>query len=251
MAVVGSSGSGKSSVVFAGLVPKLRQETQIHWQIVSFRPGNNPFEALATAFESLEESPQSLEKKLRDNDSALCQIIESFLSSCLSQIIESALSVSPRHRVTASPPLPCRLVLIADQFEELYTLTPECDHQPFLNILLNAVRFAPAFTLVLTLRADFYGTVLACRPLSDALQGAIQNLGPMNQEELRSAIEKPAARYEVELEPGLTDKLIDAVWERSLWSRDGTWLATLQGHNGKVYAASFSPDGQLIRYLQK
>jgi hypothetical protein len=215
VAVVGASGSGKSSVVFAGLVPKLRQQTQVHWQIVSFRPGNNPFEALATAFESLEESPQSLEKKLRDNDSALCSIIESFLSSCLSQNIESFLSSSSplsnegrrQEAVDAkrlpkvgrskysplSPPLPlspspppslCRLVLIADQFEELYTLSPPSDRQPFLNILLNAVRFAPAFTLVLTLRADFYGTVLACRPLSDALQGAIQNLAPMSQEEL-------------------------------------------------------------------
>ncbi|GFE71067.1 CHAT domain-containing protein [Chroococcus sp. FPU101] len=195
VAVIGSSGSGKSSVVFAGLVPKLRQERQIYWHIVSFRPGINPFASLATAFSSL-ESPQFLEKKLRDDDRALSQMLESFL-------------------FLSSSTLPCRLLLIADQFEELYTLSLECDRQSFLNLLLNAVKCTPGFTLVLTLRADFYGRVLTDRPLSDVLQGATQNLGPMSQEELRSAIEKPAARYEVELEPGLTDKLIDAVWEQS------------------------------------
>ncbi|MCU0537201.1 MAG: CHAT domain-containing protein [Hydrococcus sp. Prado102] len=240
VAIVGSSGSGKSSVVFAGLVPKLRQQPQVHWQIVSFRPGNNPFAALATAFDSLGESPQSLEKKLRDDDKALCSIIESSLSSSLSQIIESFISSSSSPLSPLSSEghsFPCRLVLIADRFEELYTLSPPSDRQPFLDLLLNAVKYAPAFTLVLTLRADFYGTALAYRPLSDALQEAIQNLGPMSQEELRSAIEKPAASYEVELEPGLTDKLIDAVWERSgrlpllefaltqLWSeQQDSWL---------------------------
>jgi WD40 repeat protein len=293
VAVVGSSGSGKSSVVFAGLVPKLRQETQVRWQIISFRPGNNPFEALATAFDevqadedavgeiaeptsavsrrstlhSSEKSLQSLEKKLRNDDKALCQIIESFLASSLSQIIESALSFS-------SPALPCRLVLIVDQFEELYTLSPECDRQPFLDLLLNAVKLTSAFTLVLTLRADFYGTVLAYRPLSDALQGAIQNLGPMSQEELRSAIEKPAASYEVELEPGLTDKLIDAVWEQSgrlpllefaltqLWSKQqNSWLthqtyteiggveSALANHAETVYARLSKADKQRMQQV--
>jgi WD40 repeat protein len=277
VAVVGSSGSGKSSVVFAGLVPKLRQEMQVHWQIVSFRPGNNPFEALATAFESFKESPQFLEKKLRDDDRALCPIIENFFSSSLSQIIEGFVSSSSHNPLVTShpsPTLPCRLVLIADQFEELYTLTPECDRQPFLNLLLNAVKDAPAFTLVLTLRADFYGTVLACRPLSDALQGAIQNLAPMSQEELRSAIEKPATSYEVELEPGLTDKLIDAVWERSgrlpllefaltqLWSKQqdsclthqayteiGGVESALANHAEAVYARLSEADRQRMQQV--
>ena|GEM_PF-6342860 len=53
MAVVGSSGSGKSSVVFAGLIPQLRQNTLVQWQMISFRPGNNPIEAKASAFAPL------------------------------------------------------------------------------------------------------------------------------------------------------------------------------------------------------
>ena len=249
VAVVGASGSGKSSVVFAGLVPKLRQDPQIDWQIVAFRPGNNPFEALATALDLFSKSPQSLEKKLRDDDKALARMIESLSSA-----------------------IPCRLVLIIDQFEELYTLSPEGDRQPLLNSLLNAVS-APAFTLVLTLRADFYGKVLAYRPLCDALQSAIQNLGPMSQEELRSAIEKPAASYEVELEPGLTDKLINAVWESGrlplleftltqLWSKQqDNWLthqtytemggveSALANHAETVYVQLSKTDRQRMQQV--
>ncbi len=52
VAVVGLSGSGKSSVVFAGLIPRLRHDTHVQCQIVSFRPRNNPIEALAAAYAS-------------------------------------------------------------------------------------------------------------------------------------------------------------------------------------------------------
>ena len=83
-----------------------------------------------------------------------------------------------------------RFVLIADQFEEIYTLTKEEYRQPFLDALLYAIEFIPRFTLVLTLRADFYGHALSYRPLSDALQSSgIYNLAPMNSQELRAAIE--------------------------------------------------------------
>ncbi|CCI01541.1 WD40 repeat domain-containing protein [Microcystis aeruginosa] len=154
-----------------------------------------------------------------------------------------------------------RLILIADQFEELYTLCPEAERQTFLDTVLNAVNSAPAFTLILTLRADFCGYALAYRPLSDALQGAIQVLGPMNREELQSAIAKPAAQMQVKLEDGLIQKLIHAMNEQpgrlpllefaltQLWSnqRDG-WLtnqaydqiggveAALANHAEFVYA---------------
>ncbi|MGB3641960.1 MAG: hypothetical protein WBA39_30940, partial [Rivularia sp. (in: cyanobacteria)] len=105
-----------------------------------------------------------------------------------------------------------RLALIADQFEELYTLCLESESQTFLDLLLVAVSLAPGFSLVITLRADFYGHALSYRPFSDALQGAVLNLGPMSQEELYSAIEKPATKMKVKMELGLPNRLIDDVW---------------------------------------
>jgi WD40 repeat protein len=194
VAVVGPSGSGKSSVVFAGLVPSLRVRSQGKTPpiIISFRPGNNPFAALATAFAPFlpHLAEQELEIALREDNQALYKIIESLVQQNFGT----------------------RLVLIVDQFEELYTLALELERQPFLDALLFAVALAPAFTLVITLRADFYGHALSYRPFSDALQGAVHNLGPMSREELQSAIEQPAAQMQVQLEEGLTIRLINESW---------------------------------------
>ncbi|NJR76631.1 MAG: CHAT domain-containing protein, partial [Scytonema sp. CRU_2_7] len=250
VAVLGSSGSGKSSVVFAGLVPQLRQDSYIDYQIVSFRPGHHPLEALAGAFaSSIGEALQdfhtdNINKDInqRNQNSKLTarRLRELELEIALRQdnkvlykIIETFVQQNPK----------TRLVLIADQFEELYTLCSEEERRGVLDALLNAVQFAPAFTLVLTLRADFYGYALSYRPFSDALQGAVLNLGPMNREELRAAIENPARQMQVRLKKELTNKLIDAVDEQSgrlpllefaltqLWSKQTDGWLTHQSYN--------------------
>ena len=158
--------------------------------------------------------------ELRDNHQALSQFIEDIVtgkdkgvglnsgSDNLQQI-----TASPCPRVSPSSLTP--FILIVDQFEELYTLCPEEERQPFLDGLLQAVKSAPAFTLVLTLRADFYGYALSYRPFSDALQGQVLNLGPMNREELHRAITLPGEKMHVQLEEGLTNKLIDAIGEQT------------------------------------
>ena len=284
VAVIGASGSGKSSVVFAGLVPRLRQEfgspevspeispkirelgassaPSPAFHIVSFRPGKNPFAALAdrlalcssfAADQAILDGSTALslsamlEQQLRQDERQLCHLIE------MAKQQNSGL----------------RLVVIADQFEELYTLCPAVDRQPFLDTLLNAVKDAPAFTLILTLRADFCGYALAYRPFSDALQGAIQFLGPMNRVELQAAIEKPAAQMHVRLEHGLIQKLIHAMDGQpgrlpllefaltQLWSKQRKgWLthqdydqiggveAALANHAELIYA-QLSPSDQL------
>ncbi|MBD2300415.1 eIF2A-related protein [Nostoc sp. FACHB-190] len=195
VAVVGASGSGKSSVVFAGLIPQLKRERSHHWQIVSFRPGNNPLESLAIALhQELKpgERLQELEFEIRLKES----------QNTFQNFLESLHTAAPNSHI----------VLIADQFEELYTLCQNSkERQIFLDHLLTAVKTVPYFTLVLTLRADFFGEVLSYRPLSDALQDAQINLGAMNPKELAAAIEKPAHSLNVQLEPGLTQRLIDVV----------------------------------------
>ncbi|UKO98745.1 nSTAND1 domain-containing NTPase [Nostoc sp. UHCC 0870] len=204
VAVVGASGSGKSSVVFAGLVPQLKRDKSHHWQIVSFRPGNNPLESLAIALsqeignrERLQEL--ELEVELRNSD-----VCDGLRLRTLQNFLESSIIASPKSHI----------VLIADQFEELYTLCQDAEERRiFLDHLLNAVKTVPNFTLVITLRADFFGEALSYRPLSDALQDAQLNLGAMNAVELESAIAQPAHSLNVQLEPGLTQRLIDAVLE--------------------------------------
>ena len=220
VAVVGPSGSGKSSLVFAGLLPHLRRDTTAQWQILSFRPGNDPFEALAVTLLShlrFQASPDDrhlaeleLAIDLRHQTTTLCQTLTEIISTDSAWVSAPSTNRLMASRCVSSS----RLLLLIDQFEELYTQTPVADQQLFLDCLLAAVRSIPELTLVLTLRADFYGHALSYRPWSDALQGAVQNLGPMNREELQAAIVQPAAQQQVKLEPSLIQQLIDNVWEQ-------------------------------------
>jgi len=110
-----------------------------------------------------------------------------------------------------------RFPLVADQFEELYTLVPEAEIRArFMDTLTDAVfeqqyRNAPVFSLILTLRADFMGQALAHRPFADALQESDVKLGPMTDPELRRAIVDPARKIGVAFEPGLSARILDDV----------------------------------------
>lgn len=200
--VLGSSGSGKSSVVFAGLIPVL--ESQGNWRIADFRPGDRPFHALAAAliphFEPQLQSnidrlqaTRKLANDLRNETDALRDTIEEIV------------------RQTADT----RILLVADQFEELYTLCEAGERQCFLERLLEVVsavnHHTPHFTLVLTLRADFLESALSDRSFADVMRYGDQMLGPMNRQELEEAIVQPAALLGVTIESGLTKRLLDDV----------------------------------------
>ena len=106
-----------------------------------------------------------------------------------------------------------RLLLLVDQFEEMYTLCPDREaRRRFLDGLLTAVGSSNEhFVLLLTMRADFMGRALAYRPFADALQQASVLLGPMNRDELRAAVEMPAEMQGAAFEPGLVERLLDDV----------------------------------------
>ena len=200
--VVGPSGSGKSSVVQAGLLPRLRRQAPpaTSWDAATFTPGDRPFHRLAAALmpllePDLHETDRLTEiKKLGDRLAAQ--------EVCLEDVVERLLARSGGTD---------RLLLVVDQCEELFTLTPLDIRRPLVETLLNALTRAP-LTLVLTLRADFYGHALALsRELSDALEGGVVNLGPMTREELRQAIVEPARRVGLTFEPGLAEAILDDV----------------------------------------
>ncbi len=101
-------------------------------------------------------------------------------------------------------------MLVADQFEELYTLCQKEEQERFADALLGAI--SPEMTLVFTLRADFYGYVLSYRLFRDALQEFTpQLLSSMKREELKAAIALPAQKLEVQLEGQLTQRILDDV----------------------------------------
>jgi hypothetical protein len=162
--LLGASGSGKSSVVFAGLVPKLQQTG--HWQFTYFRPDADPFYALAEALVPLYRS----ELDSTDNITQAGKLSEDLKNgtTTLARVFSSIQRKHPNHRV----------LLIADQFEQLYTLcTDETTRHNFLDKLLTGI-FSPtdkmpfAPVLVATMRADFFSTAISYSPFADVLQNA-------------------------------------------------------------------------------
>ena len=196
--VIGASGSGKSSVVFAGLIPRLRE--QGIWLVESFRPKSEPFDELALALvRQLEPTLDGVEKVVKVSKLALSlKNGEVKLHQVTSQILEN----KPRER----------FLLVVDQFEELYTQCQDQEEQQhFIDTLLAAIH-QKSITLVFTLRADFYGYVLSYRPFSDALQQFLHKpLGLMSREELKAAIEQPAQKLNVQLQTHLAERILDDV----------------------------------------
>jgi hypothetical protein len=206
-ALVGASGSGKSSVVLAGLAPRLHGAGG--WRFSHFRIGteldNNPFLALARALVPLYVASQSDTERLRNTKELAASLQTGELT--LRDVFADCRS---RNKGT-------RILLIADQFEEAFNLVEdEALRHRFIDALLAgfpdpAPGGGPDICLILTLRADFYGRALRHRPLADGLQGHVENLGPMNRQELQAAIRHPAERAKVSFEPGLVESVLDDV----------------------------------------
>ena len=205
--LLGASGSGKSSVVLAGLLPRLRASAgraqgpplphgDGHWTILSLRPGARPLASLATALtHQLAPADTTAEELLRQSKKLAEALLVGDL--LLRDILER---------------LPSPLLLILDQFEELFTLVHDpAERQQFLAHLLGAASVADKRHILLTLRADFLGPALEYRPLADALQSGLVVLGPMSREELQRAIEKPAHKQRVSFEDGLVERILDDV----------------------------------------
>jgi WD40 repeat protein len=200
VAVVGASGSGKSSVVRAGLLPVLQRDRDLLWEVITVVPSHQPLAQLARAMVTLLK-PDS---DAIDRAAAAAKLVSDLESGRLglTDLVHEALRA---HRD------PSRLIVFVDQWEELYTLTDdEQKRRRFVDLLLDATEQSPC-CLVLTLRADFVGSALAYRRLSDRLQDGQVNLGPMTPAELRSAIEAPAQKSALAFEPGLVTRILDDV----------------------------------------
>ncbi len=195
LAVVGPSGSGKSSLARAGLLAALRAgriEGSGGWPQTICRPGAEPLLNLAG-----ELSGGGVESfgAVRDLAHGLAQD-----RGALHLAVQLALRGQPEET---------RFVLLVDQLEELFTHgVSEKNQKAFLDNLHYAATVAGGHTLVIaTLRADFYGR-LADHPLAKLLPDHHVLLGRMTPEELRLAIEAPAQKEAYELESGLIELLL-------------------------------------------
>lgn len=248
--LLGPSGSGKSSLVFAGLIPLLRGEGR--WLISAFRQGAQPFHALAVALIPW------LEAELGETE----QLLHAIQLADALQNQEIHLSDVIARLVDKYPP-GNRFFLFIDQFEELYTLYPDPHRRgQFLTEILEIGKqetgsLQASASLLLALRADFVGQALTYRSFADRLQQGTVLLGPMSVDELHAAIEKPAEKQGATFEPGLVERILDDLGDEpgnlpllefaltQLWERqiDG-WLTHAD------YEAIGQVKGALARYAE-
>jgi len=191
LAVVGPSGSGKSSVVRAGLVPALRAgalDGSEGWRIVQMFPGAYPLEELEAALlRSAEDAPASLIEQLEDGERGLVRALKRVL-----------------------PDDGTEFVLVLDQLEEVFTLVDDEEWRVhFLAILERAVGDPHSrLRVVTTLRADFYDRPLLYSGFAELLRDYVEALVPLTADEFERAIARPAERAGVTFEPGLLAELV-------------------------------------------
>jgi tetratricopeptide (TPR) repeat protein len=202
IAVVGPSGSGKSSVVQAGLLPRLRRERppRLSWEAAIFTPGKAPFHNLAAALVTAGATEHDRWERLSKAE----KLGQDLSGGAIRLEAAIATAVDEAHGTN-------RLLLVVDQAEDLFTLTTEEDRKPFIQRLLAAADAAPV-TIALTLRADFYDQAIGySRELGELITEGQVNILPMSREELRQAIVAPANSVELKFEDGMVDRILDHI----------------------------------------
>ncbi|SDH40557.1 WD domain-containing protein, G-beta repeat-containing protein [Sinosporangium album] len=183
--VVGSSGSGKSSLIQAGVVPRLRKR---RWAVLPvMTPGTNPLGALARSLAEgadLDSSAQAL-RRLRQSPRAL----ESLVAQCRG---------GSRFN---------RVLLVVDQFEELLTLSGDRERDLFLSLISEALRADQRFFVVATVRIEFLRGLLETS--HSALFQSPLALGLLARDELVQVVEEPGKLVDLIFEPQLAEEIVD------------------------------------------
>ncbi len=197
VAVVGASGSGKSSLVWAGLLPALAKGA-IHgtqdWVLMRFTPaefGDNPFTALAAAFKPILDSSGVSPKKMADALAADPAALDRYRTMAL-----------------AGRPDWAELLFFIDQFEEFFTAVHPDQQKPFVDLLATAAG-SERVRLVLTMRSDFFHRCLDFQVLNRLVADGQYSLLPPGVGALHEMIVRPAEMAGFRLEDGLVEKILD------------------------------------------
>jgi ABC-type glycerol-3-phosphate transport system substrate-binding protein len=197
LAVVGPSGSGKSSVVRAGLIPTLRAGALAgseRWFYAEMLPGAHPFEELELALQQVAVSPPAdLLETLERSEEGLAEVVGQIL-----------------------PDDGTELVLVVDQLEEVFTMVEdEQTRDRFLQSLVEATSSPGArIRVIVTLRADFFDRPLTVAGLAELMRTRTATVVPLIPEEIERAIDGPADRVGVTPELALVAEMVADVSER-------------------------------------
>lgn len=209
LAVIGASGSGKSSLVRAGLLAALRRGEPLldgtlppagsaGWAVHVLTPTARPLQALAASLTRYTESVTAAAALADD----LAQDPRSLSLFVLRMSQPTPPSPLPEREGGEAPPSlegkgagGDRFLLVIDQFEELFTLCKnETERRAFIENLLHAAQPGSPLIIILTLRADFYAHCAQFDELRQAIAARQEYIGPMSRDDLLRAIEEPARR---------------------------------------------------------
>ena len=195
LAVIGPSGSGKSSVVRAGLLPALRRgglPGSENWFIVDMLPGKHPFEELeASLLRVAVNPPEHLLSQVKDGKRGLLRAVNRILPA--DENVE--------------------LVLVIDQFEEVFTLVEDEAERALLleNLATAALDERSRLRVVITLRADFTDKPLRYVDFGELMNRRFEFVLPLTPDELERAVSRPAQRVGLRLEKGLVSTIMREV----------------------------------------
>nr|MBA2396761.1 TIR domain-containing protein [Ktedonobacteraceae bacterium] len=214
MLVVGASGAGKSSVVMAGLLPELQKSQPIpeikRWLFLEpVSPGEHPIDSLVYA----------LNLPFLNKQEAGSSILAAHKRMMLRQELDDSSARGLLNLLQSLTPDPHdRVVLVIDQFEELFAPAIDQEERELFSNLLFTVATEPhsQAIIIVTLRADFYDYVLKYPRLFEIMKSHRIDIPPMHSQELRDVIERPVQNADVNVifDPDLTGDLVFEMRER-------------------------------------
>lgn len=239
IAIVGSSGVGKSSLIYAGLIPQIKKATA--WKIISMRPENKPFSNLAQAFNNpelnLQQSSYSLYHYLQNH------------------------------------PYEKDFFILIDQFEELFRYPNKAEQQAFIKLILTSLSHKNIY-IIITLRSDYLESCIPFQGLSEAIENGLYLIPQLTKEQLYQAITKPLHLFSATIEKTLVKQLLQDteievlpilqhallyMWRQeqtsiltlSLYQQIGGLSGALSQHFNKIYHSLSSTQQKIAEIIFK
>jgi hypothetical protein len=213
-AVTGASGSGKSSLIYCGLIPALYggfiAEAGSRWRIITTRPGNSPVEHLAEAITESDQSEKNEVELLIEK-----QILYTILRRSSFGLVNAVrqIKLAPGENI----------LLILDQFEELFRFkesrkdnTAVNETEAYIKMLVNAIRQKdqPIY-VVLTMRSDFIGECSQFQELTKLINKSNFLIPQMTRDDFKEAITGPLSVGGAEIDPQLLQHLLNAIEDKN------------------------------------